>query len=140
MAAASRGPTAAEIAAAIAVASAAPPPAPAPAPAKEDSLSKTLVNGAVSVIGLIIVALIFWIGNSINDLSKSVVIMSTNVESLQKSIGQLQQGQGETSKTTSDLQAGLAAGGARTTAIEADVTRVKERVRMLEGQRPLNGM
>lgn len=132
-----RPPTAADVAAAITALSAATGAAGS-GHAKDDSLSKSVVNGAVGIVGLILVALIFWIGSSINDLSKSVMIMSANVDSLQKSIGQLQQGQGETSKTTTDLQAGLAAGGARTTAIEADINRVKERVRQLEGQRPLN--
>lgn len=131
-----RAPSAASIAAAVAALT--PVPVPVPAPRQENSLAEKIIGGAATLIGAIILALLFWVGNSIGDLSKSVTLMSANVDNLQKAIADLQQGQGATSKTTSDLQAGLAASGARTTAIENDVTRVKERVRMLEGQRPLN--
>ena len=123
-------PTAADIAAAIATASANAP--------KDDGITKLVVGGIVSFIGVTMMALFFWVGTSVNDLSKSVTIMGANVENLQKSITDLQQGQGATSKTTSDLQAQVAAGAARTTAIEQDASRMKERLRILEGQKPLN--
>ena len=105
---------------------------------KQDRVTNLVTNAFIFAAGSILLALLFWVGSSITDLSKSVTLMSANVDNLQKSITELQQGQGATSKTTSDLQAGLAAGGARTGAIEADIVRVKERVRMLEGQKPLN--
>lgn len=64
--------------------------------------------------------------------------MSANVDTLSKLISDLQSGQGASSKTISDLQRSDAAQDARDQAYEADMSRVKEHVRMLEGQRPLD--
>lgn len=134
-----RAPSAADIAAAMAVLTPhITPPAPPPPPPADNSVVKLVVGGVVALIGIIMAALFIWVGSSVQDLSRSVTLMSANVDNLQKSITELQQGQGANSKSTSDLQAQVAAGAARSTAIEQDMNRVKERVRILEGQRPLN--
>lgn len=134
MAAARKSPSTADIAAAILAASAAIPAAPVQ---KDDSLSKTVITGICALLGAIVLALIFWVGSSVSTLSTDVTKMSANVDNLQKSITDLQQGQGASAKTIADLQAGQAASGARSTAIEQDIGRIKERVRTLEGQPPL---
>jgi predicted RND superfamily exporter protein len=116
--------TAADIAAAIAAASA----------AQEE---KGIAKHAPGIVVAIILGLIFWVGATLLNLNNTVTKMSANVDGLTKSISDLQANQGQSSKTIGDLLAASAAAKARQDAAEADMNRVKERVRILEGQKPL---
>lgn len=114
------------------------PPAPPAAPAAErGDLTKTIVGGIVATIGAVALALIFWVGTSVSGLSTTVTKIGANVDQVQKSIADLQATQGATSTQLSDGKAANAKQDARADAQEADINRVKERVRILEGQKPL---
>jgi hypothetical protein len=114
------------------------PPAPPASPAVErGDLTRTIVGGIVATIGAVALALIFWVGTSVSGLSTAVTKMGGNVEGVQKAIADLQATQGSTSTQLSDGKAVNAKQDARADAQEADMNRVKERVRILEGQKPL---
>lgn len=115
----------------------APPAPPAPASSDKDSVTKVIIGGIVTILGAVVLALIFWVGTSVSDLSKSVTTMSANVDQLQKAIADLQQSQGTASQQLADGKATNARQDARADAIEADVGRIKERLRIVEGQKPL---
>lgn len=104
------------------------------APAEEKGIAKH----APGIIVAILLMLIAWTGSTLLNLNTTVTRLSANVDTLSKSIGDLQSGQGASSKTISDLQRSDAAQDARDNAFEADMNRVKERVRVLEGQKPLD--
>jgi len=112
------------------------PPA-TPSGGDDRGITRLIVGGATAAIGAIMLGLIFWVGTSVNSLSGSVTKMSANVDQLQKSIADLQVNQGATSTQVSDGKATNAKQDARADAQEADINRIKERVRMLEGQKPL---
>ncbi len=101
---------------------------------------KGIAKHATSIIVAIVLALILWVGGTLWGLNNTVTRMSANVDTLSKSISDLQSGQGASTKTISDLQRSDAAQDARGNAFEADMNRIKERVRILEGQRPLDPM
>ncbi|MDD1452625.1 hypothetical protein NHF48_019610 [Sphingomonas sp. H160509] len=103
------------------------------APAEERGFAKH----ASTIIGAVILALILWAGGQLLNLNNTVTRMSADVSALSKSIDGLQTGQGASAKIIGDLQRSDAAQDARDNAYEADMNRVKERVRMLEGQKPL---
>jgi len=100
-------------------------------------ITKVIVGGVCAAIGAILLALIFWVGSSVNSLSTNVTKMSANVDQLQKSISDLQTTQGTASQQLADGKATDARQDARADAIDADINRMKERVRILEGQKPL---
>jgi hypothetical protein len=116
--------------------------APAPAPTRDDDrgVTKLVVGGICAMLGAIILALIFWVGSSVNGLGTTVTKMSANVDQLQKSIADLQQTQGTATQQLSDIRTTNAKQDARQDAIDADMNRVKERVRILEGQKALTGL
>lgn len=93
---------------------------------------------AAAFIGAVLLALILWFGTQVWTLTTTVTTLNATVATLAKSIDDLQTGQNGSSKITSDLQAGQAAAKATTDAIKEDMNRIKERVRMLEGQKPLD--
>ncbi|WP_298810648.1 hypothetical protein [uncultured Sphingomonas sp.] len=111
------------------------PPAPVPVQLPPDD--RGLAKHASTVIVAIILALCLWVGNSVSSLGTTVTRMSANVDALQKGIADLQASQGSASVQLSDTKATNAKQDARADAMEADMSRVKERVRILEGQRPL---
>ena len=115
---------------------AATPTTATPGPEKEGT-TKVVVGGVISMIGAIILGLIFWVGSSVNGLSTSVTKMGANLDQLQKSISDLQQSQGTTSQQLSDGKAVNARQDARMDAVDADINRMKERLRIVEGQKPL---
>jgi hypothetical protein len=108
---------------------------PAPAPVHEE---RGLAKHAATIIVAIILALCLWVGASVSSLGTTVTRMSANVDALQKGIADLQASQGSASIQLSDTKATNARQDARSDAMEADVVRIKERVRMLEGQRPIH--
>jgi outer membrane murein-binding lipoprotein Lpp len=112
-----------------------------PAPARDDDrgVTKLIVGGVVILIGAIMLGLFGWVGTSVNGLNTTVTKMSTNVDQLQKSIAELQQTQGSAAQQLSDLRITNTRQDARHDAVEADLKRMKERIRMAEGQRPLSG-
>lgn len=117
------------------VAATRPPPAPAPVQLPHDD--RGLAKHASTVIVAIILALCLWVGNSVSSLGTTVTRMSANVDALQKGIADLQASQGSASVQLSDTKATNAKQDARADAMEADIGRVKERVRILEGQKPI---
>ncbi|MBD8699267.1 hypothetical protein IFT54_05485 [Sphingomonas sp. CFBP 13714] len=123
-----------------------PPVAPVVAPVVtavkgEDNagVTKIVVAGIIALIGAIMLALFFWVGTSVNGLNTTVTKMSSNVDQLQKSIAELQQTQGSAAQQLSDLRITNTRQDARHDAVEADLKRMKERIRMAEGQKPLSG-
>ncbi len=120
----------------------APVVAPVVAAVKNDDtggVTKLVVGGICAMMGAIILALIFWLGSSVTGLNTTVTKMSSNVDQLQKSIAELQQTQGSASQQLSDLKITNTRQDARQDSVEADLKRMKERIRMAEGQRPLSG-
>lgn len=120
------------------------PAAPAPDPNLVAALAalspeeRGFAKHASTIIGAVILALILWAGGQLLNLNNTVTRMSADVSALSKSIDGLQTGQGASAKIIGDLQRSDAAQDARDNAYEADMNRVKERVRMLEGQKPLD--
>ncbi|TCP92737.1 hypothetical protein C8J42_102513 [Sphingomonas sp. PP-CE-1A-559] len=122
-------------------------PSPAPvavvAPAVDRDgdagVTKLIVGGIVVLIGVIMLGVFGWVGSSVNGLNTTVTKMSANVDQLQKSIADLQQTQGTATQQLSDIRTQNARQDARADAVEADLKRMKERIRMAEGQRPLTG-
>jgi len=121
-----------EIAALIAAARA---PSPTQPPAQDD---RGFAKHASTIVVAIILALCLWVGASVSSLGTTVTRMSANVDALSKSIADLQTSQGSASVQLSDTKATNAKHDARADAMEADIVRVKERVRILEGQAPLH--
>lgn len=117
------------------------PSAPVPVPARDDGggVTKLIVGGIVVLIGVIMLGVFGWVGSSVNGLNTTVTKMSANVDQLQKSIADLQQTQGTATQQLSDIRTQNARQDARADAVEADLKRMKERIRMAEGQKPLSG-
>ncbi len=117
-----------------------PNPVPVPVPVRDDDrgVTKLIVGGVVILIGAIMLGLFGWVGTSVNGLNTTVTKMSANVDQLQKSIADLQQTQGTAAQQLSDIRNTNTRQDARDDAIEAEMKRVKDRVRMAEGQKPLN--
>lgn len=112
--------------------------APASAPSNEDKgVTKVIVGGVTAMIGAIMLVLILWVGSSVSGLSTAVTKMSANVDQLQKSITDLQQSQGTASQQLADGKATDARQDARLDAHDVENNRMKERLRLLEGQPPL---
>lgn len=117
-----------------------PPPAtPAPLRDSEGGVTKLVVGGICAMLGAIILALIFWLGSSVSGLTTTVTKMSANVDQLQKSIADLQQTQGTATQQLSDIRTTNAKQDAEQLAIKEDLNRMKERIRIVEGQPPLRG-
>jgi septal ring factor EnvC (AmiA/AmiB activator) len=117
-------------------------PAPPAAPTireNDGGVTKLVVGGICAMLGAIILALIFWVGSSVNGLGTTVTKMSANVDQLQKSIADLQQTQGTATQQLSDIRTANARQDARHDAVEAEIKRMKERIRIVEGQPPLRG-
>ncbi len=113
---------------------------PAPAPSNEErGVTRVIVGGVTAMIGAIMLALFFWVGTSVSSLSTAVTKMSANVDQLQKSITDLQQSQGTASQQLADGKATDARQDARLDGHDAETNRIKERIRVLEGQPPLRG-
>lgn len=91
------------------------------------------------MLGAIILALIFWLGSSVSSLTTTVTKMSANVDQLQKSIADLQQTQGTATQQLADIRTTNAKQDAEQLAIKEDMNRIKERMRIVEGQKPLPG-
>lgn len=117
---------------------AAPVPVPVPVRETDNGVTKLIVGGVICLIGAIMLALFFWVGSSVNGLNTTVTKMSANVDQLQKSIADLQQTQGTATQQLSDIRNTNTRQDARDDAIEAEMKRVKDRVRMAEGQKPLS--
>ncbi len=116
-------------------------PVPVPVPARDDDrgVTKLIVGGVVILIGAIMLGLFGWVGTSVNGLNTTVTKMSANVDQLQKSIADLQQTQGTAAQQLSDIRNTNTRQDARDDAIEAEMKRVKDRLRLAEGQKPLPG-
>ena len=100
---------------------------------------KGIAKHVQSIIVAVILALTFWVGTTLLSLNNIGTKMSANIDGLTKSISDLQAGQGQSSRTIGDLRNAQAASKARQDASDADMNRVKERIRILEGQKPLTG-
>lgn len=106
---------------------------------KENSLTRALITGASAIIGIIIIGLLAWMATSVATLNTNMGIVSTNINGIQKSIADLQTSQGSAAQQLSDMRTQNARQDARDDAVEADIKRMKERIRMTEGQKPLIG-
>lgn len=110
-----------------------------PTAAPVDNSGNTFAKAAGGVIVALVLALMVWVGSTLSGLTTSMATLTANVSSVQKSIADLQQSQGSTLQQLADGKASDAKQDARLDAHEADTNRIKERVRMLEGQKPLTG-
>lgn len=122
----------------------APTPAPVPVPVPvategDAGVTKLIIGGVVGFIGIVMMAVFLWVGSSVQGLNTTVTKMSANVDQLQKSIADLQQTQGTATQQLSDVRATNARQDARQDAVEADLKRMKERIRIAERQQPLRG-
>jgi len=114
-------------------------PAPVAAPSSDkDSLTRAIITGVSATIGLIIIGLLGWMATSVSTLNTNMGIVSVSLTTIQKSIADLQQSQGSAAQQLADGKAIDAKQDARIEAHEADMSRVKERIRLLEGQPPVN--
>lgn len=109
------------------------PPPPAPASPDERGIAKH----AATIIVAIILGLCMWVGSTVSSLSTAVTKMQGTMDEVQRSVGNLQASQTTAVQQVSDLRTLVAKGDARADAVEADVGRVKERIRILEGQKPI---
>jgi septal ring factor EnvC (AmiA/AmiB activator) len=118
-----------------------PPPVLQPVAAAEadGGVTKLVVGGICAMLGAIILALIFWLGSSVSGLTTTVTKMSANVDQLQKSIADLQQTQGTATQQLADIRTTNAKQDAEQVSIKEDLNRMKERIRIVEGQKPLPG-
>lgn len=118
-----------------------PPPVLQPVAAVEadGGVTKLVVGGICAMLGAIILALIFWLGSSVSGLTTTVTKMSANVDQLQKSIADLQQTQGTATQQLADIRTTNAKQDAEQVSIKEDLNRMKERIRIVEGQKPLPG-
>lgn len=98
---------------------------------------KNLLKGASTIIGAIVLALCLWVGSSVNGLGTTVTRIAANIDAVQKSLSDLQATQSSTAQQLSDMKAVNAKQDARADAVDADLVRVKERMRIIEGQKPL---
>jgi len=118
----------------------APVPVAVPVTAEKDGgVTKLIIGGVIAFIGFILLLTFGYAANSLTNLNTTVTKMSSNVDQLQKSIAELQQTQGSASQQLSDLRITNTRQDARDDAVEADLKRMKERIRMAEGQKPLSG-
>lgn len=103
-------------------------------PAPEE---KGLAKHASTIVVAIILALCLWVGASVTSLSTTVTRMSANLDSLQKSMSDLQASQSAATGKVADIQAAVAKQDARVLAVEQDQQRMRDRLRIVEGQKPL---
>lgn len=104
-----------------------------------DNSGNTFAKAAGGIIVALVLALMVWVGSTLSGLTTSMATLTANVSSVQKSIADLQQSQGSAAQQLADGKANDAKQDARLDAHEADTNRIKERIRMLEGQEPLGG-
>jgi hypothetical protein len=102
-----------------------------------DNSGNTFAKTAGGVIVALVLALMVWVGSTLSGLTTSMATLTANVSSVQKSIADLQTSQGSAAQQLADGKANDAKQDARLDAHEADTNRIKERIRMLEGQEPL---
>lgn len=89
------------------------------------------------ILVTLILGILFYFATTVMSLTTAVTTLSANVNAMSKGISDLQVGQAASSKTVGDLQAASARQDARSDALDADIGRVKERVRILEGLKPV---
>ena len=131
-------PTLMEIMQAVSLAHQPAPVAPVVPPASETSLTRAIITGTSAMIGIIVIGLLAWVATSVSNLNTNMGIVSVSLTTIQKSIADLQQSQGSAAQQLADGKAIDAKQDARLDAHEADMSRVKERIRLLEGQPPVN--
>ena len=105
-----------------------------PAPVEEKGIGKY----APTIIVAIILALCLWVGATLVSVGQTLSTMLANVNSIQKSVDEIKVNQNTTSDKVADLQSRVAQHDLRLNAIELDATRMKERIRIVEGQKPLS--
>ena len=104
-----------------------------PAGPDAQSLSKgvqTLIVAAALGIGA-------WVMSSINAVQATLAGVSTTVQSIQKAIGDVQTAQGSAAAAIADMLAQNAQLVQRVTTLEAGSQRMSDRIRIVEGQKPL---
>lgn len=106
---------------------------PPPPPADERGIAKHAATIVVTVIG----GLCLWVGSSVTGLNTTVTRMTATVEQVVKALSELQESEDALKKDVAEQQAANARQDARADAVEADLGRVKDRVRVLEGMPPL---
>lgn len=93
-----------------------------------------------SMIVAVMLALLFWFGSTVFNLTTAVTTLSVNVNQMAKTMTDYQGVQAGSAKTIGDLQERTAREDARISAVEQDGLRTKERIRILEGQKPLSSV
>lgn len=99
----------------------------------QQGLAKHVGNG----LALIVLAMGFWMATTISTLQNTLTQVSTTVTAINKTLGDVQASQGATVSEVSDLKAQNAALAQRVTTIETGIQRNADRMRLLEGQKPL---
>ena len=104
-----------------------------PAPVEEKGFAKF---GFPVVIALVI-GLLGWAGASLSSLSTAVATMAANLTTVQKSVDELNTRTAGITDKIADLQSRLAQHDLRLNAVETEDLRMKERIRIAEGQKPI---
>lgn len=105
-----------------------------PASNEAQSLSKgvqTIIVAAALGIGA-------WVMSSINAVQTTLAGVSTTVQSIQKAIGDIQTAQGSATVAIGDMKAQNAQLVQRVTTLETGAQRMNDRMRIVEGQKPLD--
>lgn len=105
-----------------------------PPPAEAQSLSKavqTIIVAAALGIGA-------WVMSSINAVQATLAGVSTTVQSIQKAIGDVQTAQLGATAAIGDMKAQNAQLVQRVATLETASQRMNDRMRIVEGQKPLD--
>lgn len=98
-------------------------------------LAKHVGNG----MAVIVLAMGFWMANGISNMQRDLAEVSTKVEAIGDTVGKMQQAQNGTGADIGDMKAKAAELAARVTALESSRTSFNDRMRIVEGQKPLSG-
>jgi hypothetical protein len=94
-----------------------------------------IFQGMIVVIAL---AVAFWVVTSINTMQQTLVGVSMTVKAIQDSVGSVQSAQTGSANQIGDLRASSAQIAVRVSALETAVLRNADRLRVLEGQKPID--
>ncbi len=105
-----------------------------PAPVEEKGLAKHVGT----IIVALLLALCLWVGATLVSVGNTLTKVSTSVDNIQKSVDELKLAQNGMNDKIADLQSRLAQHDQRLNSIDGIDTRLAERLRIVEGQKPLS--
>lgn len=104
-----------------------------PAQPEQLGFAKHVGNGlAVLVIGMGV-----WMASTISSLQNTLTGVSTKVDAISKTLGDVQTAQNGSVAAIGDIKAQNVGLAQRVTTLETNVQRLNDRMRIVEGQKPL---